>query len=318
MPKNKGFKFVVRESKKELKDLGTIETINKLFQPIFSEFTNYVADAKSQKIIVNIPKDYEKVYNTFVVDFLTNICGFKKTVMVVRVNQYTTSDWGHLYWSFLHYSSIILQYNISTNKVTDTFSFASFLMGIENILPCMMCKMHFIQSKQNIDKQEYLLNLMKRLCFGIIIHSVFSFHNFITNSITDKPPSTFNVIDFQIKYYCSVNDKNNDDSSFQSLKHEGNSPEKILVDWQGPTHACISVLTTVISKKNYYSVNKEIKEKLYDENNTEYYNYVKKIVTQAIHDFKNIPIGSSYKHPEIIKYIEHFRTYYPDFYNSIE
>ncbi|ABO45340.1 unknown [Gryllus bimaculatus nudivirus] len=318
---NKGFKFLIQESKKELKDLGSIDTVYKLFQPVFNEFTNYVADAKSQFIITDVSADYEKAYNNFIDNFLIKKCGFKKTLMVVRVNQYTTSDWGHLYWSFLHYASIILQYNIYTNKVTDTFSFAAFIMGIENILPCMMCRIHYIQNKQKMSNSAYLLNLMKRLCFGIIIQSVFSFHNFISNSIPGKPKSDFNVIDFQIKYYCSVTDKSDNvdtDSSSQSLKHEGNTPEKILVDWQGPTHVCVSLLTAVVSKRNYYIVNKEIKEKLYTENDTDFYNFVKKCVTQAIHEFKNISIGSSYKNPEIIKYIEYFKINYPDFYNSIK
>lgn len=159
---------------------------------ILSEFTKYIAR------LGTVPKQYKDLLDEFITLMLST---FPQLLplrpMLINPNQYDITAWGKLYWDFLHYSSIFLQYAVYTGLVQNIANFQTILYHIDYGLPCSMCKYNYKLIKDTIEVK----NIIENLCYGYIARSVYDFHRIINNHIESrKDDSYYSQIDFLLEY----------------------------------------------------------------------------------------------------------------------
>lgn len=106
-----------------------IDVIVEKFKPILNEFYEFTAPYREQ-----VPK-YSRILNAFINE-LCSIYKFKREEVFVNRASYTVPLWGHLYWQFVHLSSILLSYSFEKNYISDQLDFPLLLYNIDRILPC--------------------------------------------------------------------------------------------------------------------------------------------------------------------------------------
>lgn len=174
----------------------TIDTIVDEFMPILTEFLLF-----TKPFLVN-ETEYTKILIGFV-DKLTETFPKLQEIdlnsMHVRSNMYDTTSWGPLYWDFIHYSSILLNYAMRRGLLRDVSQFPSIIMNIDYALPCSICKGHY----QQIKRSNEVLMIIKEIAYGQVIEGACKFHNLITmniNSAMGTNKQLFSIYDLTMKY----------------------------------------------------------------------------------------------------------------------
>lgn len=229
-----------------------IKVIVEKFEPILDEF--YELSEQSRR---NAPK-YNQILENLI-DKLTNIFNLKRTVIYVRVNSYTTTQWGNVYWLFMHYTSILLSYAYSNGLINDYLDFPSIIYNIDTILPCPMCRSHYLAIKQTPEVKATI----KTIAFGMTITGLIDFHNIITANVDQtlehmhKPKrNRFTMPDFVLKYKCvELPDKPN------AVKNQTYIPKD--VDWQSTTHAHLSIILAIYCPQLYLQASCTMKQLVY-------------------------------------------------------
>lgn len=183
---------LMQQAKNEIQDFK-IQTLVNDFTPMLNEFEGYIEN-------VDINKAFRKILNDFIY-FLRDTYKIEKQNILVNSSAYNVPNWGALYWSFLHYSSILLQHAVYNKLTTTLKKFPVILYNIDRMLPCGICIKHYLKIKHT----EQVLIRLKMLSFGFIIESVYSFHHMITANIhrIDHPNEKYNAFtsfDFIEKY----------------------------------------------------------------------------------------------------------------------
>lgn len=170
-----------------LKTVGTVQNVLKRFRPILSEFLAFIQNFLAALIYNNSSNNndnsksavfvYEKKLNNLIETF-ERVYGVVPTVMVVNFTRYDVGKWGHLYWSFLHYSSILVQYALTKKYIHNTEDFATLVFNIDTILSCSTCKSHYLAIKHTTKVRE----LIKLIAFGHVVEATYKFHALITEN----------------------------------------------------------------------------------------------------------------------------------------
>lgn len=236
----------------EFKNLN-IQTICELYKPILDEFYELSYNYRHDK-----PK-----YNSCLEQFIAEICSIyniKRTVIIVHANKYTTHDWGRVYWLFLHYSSILLNYAYEMGKITHFLNFPLIVYNIDTILPCPKCIMHYRAIKNDFSVK----NAIKQMSFGSNMNGLIQFHNIVTNNV-DKTPEyanrpkrqMFTQAHFASQYQC-IERRN-------ELLQKSMLYEPIHLDWQPTTHTLLTILMMTYCSQTYSRMSNNLKKTLYSE-----------------------------------------------------
>lgn len=231
-------------------DACTVDRVVAEFVPVLSEFEAYVES-------VAMSDAYRGRLSAFI-DFLKSAFELSTTVMLVQTNKYSTDMWGPLYWSFLHYASILLQYALHTGLTDDVKEFPTLVYNVDKMLPCSICIAHYLSVKRQNDVR-YLIKMMS---FGHVIQGVYLFHNVISENVrrhryataeNAPPSSTFSPIDFAKRYHCyplTTSAENAYKSSVYSRPG---------LDWQPSLHLSVSVILVVNYNVSYSRVSNYVK-----------------------------------------------------------
>lgn len=239
----------------------SIEPLNKLIctkvQDEFREMsmTSLVtefANVASEFIELSARKrELEPEYSKILMSFINQLCAvFKcRTIpMLADVNKYTTLQWGNVYWRFMHYSSILVGYAYEHKMICSFLDFATVVYQIHLILPCSMCRGHFlaIRDSQNVK------DAIKLIAFGMPVLGVHRFHNIITDNVDTvmtkmsahqerRPP--FLMSDFARTYKCIAFADETTKSSTTYVK--------TFFDWQPITHTLIATILMTYTRQSY-------------------------------------------------------------------
>lgn len=235
-------------------ELGTlsIDHIVAEYQPIMSEFYELSAPYRA------FARNYNEIFEAFL-EKICKIYNITREDMYVQTAKYSTSDWGKVYWEFLHLSSILLSHAFETGLVDSLLGFPTLVYNIDGILPCSRCAHHYAAIKEGDDMKQ----VIKSMAFGSTMVSLQIFHNIVTANV-DKTPDYANrpnrerflLSDFALKYKCiDVQDEN-----FKLAKDY----VKSCIDWQPTTHVlfCI-ILSTYCSQPSFDRASNLLKHHLY-------------------------------------------------------
>lgn len=192
---------------------------------------------------------------------LNDLTGVKQVVVLTIPSKYTTSDWGALYWTFLHAVSILIEYFMEIGSLLDTLDLPLLVYNIDAILFCGECRHHYTIIKNT----EPIKNCIKRIAFGFTIGGLTDFHNIITDNIyktsrkLQKTPRAFSIVDMAITWGAIENDLNIETISTT------NEYLKPHVDWQTNTHIALSILCAVRLEQTYVVSSQYLKRRIYDE-----------------------------------------------------
>lgn len=153
------------------------------------------------------------------------------------------STWGPIYWNFIHSVSILIQHAYYENKLTDILQFPSVVHNLDTILPCSICEGHYLK----IINSQRVLELVKNMEFGLIVASVFHFHNEITKNIARHSTNVYkeyNTINFVFEYGCYPRSKPTQFVQTQRMK--------IPVKFYRPEHVKLSILVMMSYEINYF------------------------------------------------------------------
>lgn len=239
--------WLLNNAKQQL-DAYTVDRVVTAFVPVLSEFEAYVEG-------VTVSDAYRSRLSAFTA-FLKSTFELTTTVMLVQTSKYSTDMWGPLYWSFLHYASILLQYALHTGLTDDVKDFPTLVYNIDKMLPCSMCIAHYLSVKH----QNNVRYLIKMMSFGHVIQGLYQFHNVISENVyrhrypKDAPPfRTFTPIDFAKRYHCYPLTTTADNA------HKSSEYSRPRLDWQSPLHLSVSVILVVNYSVSYSRVSNYVK-----------------------------------------------------------
>ncbi|KAI5630601.1 p33 [Venturia canescens] len=233
---------LVSKSSSELTTLS-IGFIIERFTPIYNEFRGYLEG-------IRIKQSYKNLIDGFL-HFLSVTYDLNKETMLVNVGNYSTSEWGPLYWSFLHLSSILLQHALAEKMVNDVRGFPAIIYNIDEILPCSMCQQHYY----NIKDSSEIRQIIKTIAFGHVVQGTFYFHGMITENMNKsdrfETKPAFLTTQFCELYHCfptSMQDT-------RSLSTIARSP----IDWQSTLHVHLSVILGIASQVSFLRASNRLK-----------------------------------------------------------
>lgn len=211
------------------------------FQKITSEFLELSARKR----------ELEPSYSKILMNFVNTMCRVYKCKIVpmfVNVNNYTTPQWGPVYWRFLHYSSILLAYAYENKMIASFLDFATIVYQIHLVLPCPTCKSHYMSVRETVE----ITDTIKYVAFGLPMVGVHFFHNLITKNVDSyltklsanrEHRRPFLVSDFARTYHClSFTDETLNTS-------ETYVPSRF--DWQPPTHCALATIVGTYTRQTY-------------------------------------------------------------------
>lgn len=236
---------------KEFANLN-ITKICEAYKPILDEFYELSANYRHNK----------PVYNSYLEKFITEICDIYKiqrTMLLVHSDKYTTNDWGNVYWLFLHYSSILVNYAYEQGKITYFLNFPLIVYNIDSILPCSKCIGHYQQIKNSFNVK----NVIKQMAFGSNINGLLKFHNIITQNVDNTPEHVnrpnrplFTHAKFAAKYQCI---------EMQSEKLQKSKVyEMTYVDWQPKIHNLLTIILATYCPQRYSRTSYNLKRIVYN------------------------------------------------------
>lgn len=172
-----------------------IDVIVDEFIPILTEFLLF-----SEPFIQN------EAYKTMLYGFIEKLkklypkLGTINTLeMHVRVGQYDISVWGPLYWNFMHYTSILVNYAMRHQMMRDVGDFPSLIMNVDHMLPCSQCIAHY----RSIKHTPQVHSIIKEISYGQVVEGTWRFHNTITqniNTMTGVNKVLYSMYKFGLKY----------------------------------------------------------------------------------------------------------------------
>lgn len=172
-----------------------IDVIVDEFIPILTEF-----------ILFSEPFIQNDAYKTMLLGFIKKLSklypklGTVNTLeMHVRVSQYDISVWGPLYWNFMHYSSILVNYAMRHQMMRDVGDFPSLIMNVDHMLPCSQCIAHY----RSIKHTAPIHSNIKEIAYGQVVEGTWRFHNMITqniNTMTGANKVLYSMYKFGLKY----------------------------------------------------------------------------------------------------------------------
>lgn len=234
---------------------ATIENLIDQFKPILNEFMSFV---EATRITEN------SKYISILRELVTKLCSIykiKHKPMLVQPSKYLVSEWGHLYWTFFHYTSILLEYAYENSWIDDFRNFPTLVYNIDLILPCPKCIGHY----QMIKESSRVKNIITLIAFGSVVSGVQQFHNLITSNVDSTPENAnrenrklFTIPDFALKYGCI---ELQDELLKKSVSYVRNH-----IDWQTPTHAMLTTMLIMYCPQPYGRASNLIKRVLYSKN----------------------------------------------------
>lgn len=234
----------------EFKNIG-IQSIIASFEPILDDFCELSETYRQQA-----PK-YNRVIENFI-ERLTTLFNLKRTVVYLDKNSYTTSAWGNVYWHFLHLSSILVSYAYSKGLINDYLDFPLIVYNIDLILPCPMCRGHYLQIKESREIKDAI----KTISFGMAMTGLVAFHNIVTANIDrtqefmgQRKRPTFIIPDFALKYQCIELKEQPLQKSLTYIPKD--------VDWQSETHTYLTVLLATYCPQLYSQASCALKHIVY-------------------------------------------------------
>lgn len=244
------FEDLANKISNEFKNLN-ISTLVQEYELILSEFLEL-----SRPFRMSNPK-YNAIFE-HLIDTLKMIYNININVMYVNMYKYTTSEWGNLYWKFLHLTSILLSHAFEWRHITSFLNFATIVYNIDLILPCSMCANHYRQIKY----EDSIKGVIKTIAFGSVMTGLQTFHNIITSNV-DKTAEyrhrpkrePFYVANFAERYHCI----NVVDESLQ----KSSSYIKSNIDWQPTTHTLITIILSTYLSQSYTRVSSLLKRIAY-------------------------------------------------------
>lgn len=241
------------ENAKQQLDEYSVDRVITEFAPVLSEFEAYVEG-------IAVPDAYRSRLSAFTA-FLKSAFHLSTAVMLVHTNKYSTDMWGPLYWSFLHYASILLQYALCTGLTDDVKEFPVLVYNIDMVLPCNVCIAHYLSVKH----QTHVRNLIKIMSFGHVMQGLYQFHNVISENVyrhrypmaakdANVPPfRVFTAIDFAKRYHCYPL------TTVADNEHKSSEYCRPRLDWQSPLHISVSVILGVDYKVSYSRASNYVK-----------------------------------------------------------
>lgn len=237
------------DAAKQQLDAFGVDRVVAAFVPVLSEFEAYTEG-------VAIPDPYRERLTGFIL-FLKSAYHLPTQVMLVQSGKYTTDMWGQLYWSFLHYSSILLQYALRAGLADDVKDFPTLVYNIELMLPCGLCISHYGGIKRSNGNVLYAVKLMS---FGHVVQGVYQFHNAIAENIHGQrrdadasPFRPFSPIDFARQYGCYPM------TTVSDNEHKSTTYSRPMLDWQTPLHLSVSVVLVIRYGVSYSRVSNRLK-----------------------------------------------------------
>lgn len=226
----------------------TITELIRTYNEILDLFMNYSESFRHANTEYN--KDLEDIVNE-----LCRIYNIKVNVMYVNVYSHTINEWGLIYWSFLHMTSILLTHAFSEHHIVDYMNFASIVYNIDMILPCQICIHHY----RSIKSTPQVKDIVKELAFGNIITGVHRFHNLITQNIAEAnhrpPPSPFLIVDFALRFQCIEQPETTIRSTKTYIRN--------FVDRQPTLHVILTILLSTYLKWPYALTSNHLKREIY-------------------------------------------------------
>lgn len=230
-----------------------IQTIVKMYEPVVSEFLE----------IANNYRKYSEAYNKLLHNFINTLCqvyNIQLVPMYVSIGKYTTTEWGNIYWKFLHLSSILVTYAYENKYIKSMLYFPTIVYNIDLILPCPKCIGHYYAVKES----DNVRNCIKDMSFGALVRGLIDFHNIITDNV-DKTPEyqqrpkrrPFINADFARVYKCI--DMPDERLQKTTTYITGN------IDMQSETHNLITIILSYYLQQSYSRVSSLIKRHIYNE-----------------------------------------------------
>nr|AHW98298.1 AC92-like protein [Nilaparvata lugens endogenous nudivirus] len=197
----------------------------------------------------------------------------------VNVNRFTVQEWGNLYWSFLHHTSILLQNAINSQLMLDVCNFPSLVYNIDHILPCNICKSHY----QLIKYSDSIQEIIKILSLGYLVTGVYLFHHKITDNIlshqnrlsSSRQENQFVSVDF-VRLY-NVYPK-----PIRDQQHKFDTYAKSKLDWMSAIRANLAVLLVYELSEPLLNISEMLHKTSFYTNNSSPNSAVDKQVIDAI------------------------------------
>lgn len=235
---------LVISAKTEL-ETWSIDDVAKRFAGIIDEFLAIV-EAFSDPVM-----EYKLMLDKMI-GILSSRFGISQQTVHVRHSQYGTDVWGPIYWKFFHYSSILITYMYGEKEINDMIDFPILLFNINHILPCSVCKTHYMSIKHSNGMRRTL----KELSFGNVMTGTQTFHNIVTNNInalklTPVSQPVFNMLDFAKTYECLDQPESEEAKSLTYIRNR--------VDGQPQTHRLLSTFYALAKGTNYMRSSNELK-----------------------------------------------------------
>jgi hypothetical protein len=247
------FDKVFADAAEEFKVLN-LQAIVERYTPVVMEFNEFTLPFRA-----SFPD-----YNGILTNFINNICSLydiKLKPIYVDVRKYSTNEWGHLYWDFLHYSSILLSAAFASKRILNLLNFSTIVYHIDTILPCPKCQAHY-QAIKNTDRVK---DVIKSIAFGSLIYGVYRFHNLISDNINNSADYVglpkkrlFTLSEFANKYNCI----DIQDEHFKKSETYINP----YVDWQPTLHVQLTTILSTYLVEPYARTSNLIKNKFYKSN----------------------------------------------------
>lgn len=223
---------------------------------IFDEFSELNIEWMKNEFQENLPeflelslmkRSTELEYDRHLTDFIDSLCsvyGIQRLVRFVEINNYSPTEWGPVYWRFLHFSSILYSYGVEKKLMPKTHNFALIVRNIWVILPCSVCSYHF-----SLIKDEPVIEyIVKSIAFGLMVSGTQGFHNKVTENVDASYPNLpnrdmFVLADFALAYKCIA------------TRDEGlNSAKEFIatyIDWQPTTHTLLTTILAAYCQQGY-------------------------------------------------------------------
>lgn len=248
------------------------------FDEPFDELLKKIAEEFRNLNISVIASEYEEIlaefyelsrpfransikYSEILENLITTLCGIyniRLNILYVNVHKYSTSQWGNVYWKFLHLTSILLSYAFEHKHIDNYLNFSLIVYNIDSILPCPMCINHYRQIKQS----ENVRAAIKTIAFGSVVVGLQTFHNLITINVdstleyTNRPKRPmFYIQNFAATYKCI--------SISEEHVRKSSTYMKTKLDWQPKTHSFITNLLATYLNSNYTRVSSLLKRVVY-------------------------------------------------------
>lgn len=198
-------------------------------------------------------------YNARITNLIETICkayNIKYDPLFVHIYRYATNQWGPIYWSFIHLSSILLSYGVETGIIKDFCDFALVVHNIHLILPCSRCEGHYLRIKDS----ENIRAATLKMAYGLVVIGAYMFHKEISinvhrsNQRPDRPSEPlqpFTWADFARTYKCVTQ---TDETLLNTRAYI-----RSHVDFQPAIHNLVVTVLSIYFQQHYFRTSTVLK-----------------------------------------------------------